>query len=53
MDEKRYRLAAAPGLILPMEHAETLLALHDGDAALIYIWLLMSGEELREDRCAA
>lgn len=53
MNEKRYRLAAAPGLILPMEHAETLLALHDGDAALIYIWLLMSGEELREERCAA
>ena len=53
MDEKRYRLAAAQGLIIPTDHAETLLALHDGDAALIYIWLLMSGEMLREDHCAA
>lgn len=52
MDEKRYRLAAAPGLILPLEHAETLLALHDGDAALLYIWLLQSGAELREELCA-
>ena len=52
MDEKRYRLAAASGLILPAEHAETLLALHDGDAALIYIWLLASGKELREEHCA-
>ena len=52
MDEKRYRLAAAQGLILPVEHAETLLALHDGDAALIYIWLLTGGEELREEHCA-
>jgi len=53
MDGKRYRLAAAQGLIIPTDHAETLLALHDGDAALIYIWLLMSGEELREEHCAA
>ncbi|MBE6968834.1 MAG: DnaD domain protein [Ruminococcaceae bacterium] len=52
MDEKRYRLAAAAGLILPAEHAETLLALRDGDAALIYIWLLTSGDALREEHCA-
>lgn len=53
MDEKRYRLAAAPGLSLPVEHAEALLALRDGDAALLYIWLLTDNAELREERCAA
>lgn len=52
MDEKRYRLAAAPGLILPVEHAEALLALRDGDAALLYIWLLFTGTELCEEGCA-
>ena len=53
MDEKKYRLTAAAGLFLPAEHAELLLALHDGDAALLYIWLLHTGETLDERRAAA
>lgn len=52
MDEKRYRLPALQGLILPREHAEALLALQNGEAALIYIWLLLSGAELCEESCA-
>ena len=53
MDENNYRLTAAAGLIIPAEHAELLLALCDGDAALLYIWLLRTGETLSETRAAS
>ncbi len=45
MDEKRYRLHAAPGLSLAADDADRLLALSDGDCALLYLYLLRTGGE--------
>ena len=46
MDEKRYRIPGANMLSVPAEDAEKLLALGDGDCALLYLYILRSGGTL-------
>lgn len=46
MDEKRYRLPGAPVFSVPAADAERLVALGDGEAALLYIYILQSGGTL-------
>ncbi len=43
MDGKRYRIQGANTLSLPAEDAEKLLALGDGECALLYLYILRSG----------
>ena len=52
MDEKRYRLPGAPVFSVPAADAERLVALGDGEAALLYIYILQSGGELSVARAA-
>ena len=55
MDEKKYRLhtAGAGTVSVPARDAERLLALGDGDAALLYLYVLHSGGTLDIPRAAA
>ena len=46
MDEKTYRLQAAAALSLPASDADKLLALGDGECALLYLHMLRSGGTL-------
>ena len=49
MDEKKYKLNLhTAALSLPAEHAEKLLSLGDGEAALLYLYILRSGGSLDE-----
>ena len=48
MDEKKYKLNSASGLLLRDGDVETLLRLADGNCALVYLWLLRSGGALDE-----
>lgn len=50
MDGKRYRIQGANTLSLPAEDAEKLLALGDGECALLYLYILRSGGVLDTDR---
>ena len=51
MDEKKYHLNLhTPSLTVPAEHAEKLLALGDGEAALLYLHILRSGGVLDTDK---
>ena len=43
MNGKRYRIQGANTLSLPAEDAEKLLALGDGECALLYLYILRSG----------
>ena len=43
MDGKRYRIQGANMLSFPAEDAEKLLALGDGECALLYLYILRSG----------
>ena len=43
MDGKRYRIQGANTLSLPAEDAEKLLALGDGECALLYLYILRNG----------
>ena len=52
MDEKSYRLPGAPVFSVPAADAERLVALGDGEAALLYIYILQSGGELSVARAA-
>ena len=52
MDEKRYRLPGAPVFSVPAADAERLIALGDGEAALLYIYILQCGGELSVSRAA-
>lgn len=52
MDEKRYRLPGAPVFSVPAADAERLVALGDGEAALLYIYILQCGGELSVSRAA-
>ena len=45
-EKKRYRLQSSRALSVPAEDAEKLLALRDGDCALLYLHVLLSGGEL-------
>ena len=45
-EKKRYRLQSSRALSVPAEDAEKLLALRDGDRALLYLHVLLSGGEL-------
>jgi len=47
MDEKRYRLHAGGALSISSQDADRLLALHDGEGALLYLYILRAGGELR------
>ena len=53
MDDNRYYLSGAAALSLSADHAERLLALRDGDCALLYLHLLRSGGALDVERAAA
>lgn len=54
MDEKKYHLKIHnAALTVPAEHADTLLSLGDGDAALLYLYILRSGGSLDTARAAA
>lgn len=54
MDEKKYQLnIRSASLSVPTEHAELLLALGDGDAVLLYLYILRSGGSLDEEKAAA
>lgn len=46
MDGKRYRIQGANTLSLPAEDAEKLLALGDGECALLYLYILRCGGTL-------
>ena len=46
MDEKTYRLQASAALSLPASDADKLLALGDGECALLYLHMLRSGGTL-------
>lgn len=46
MDEKRYYLSGASPLTVSADHAERLLALRDGECALLYLFVLRSGGAL-------
>ena len=54
MEEKNDHLniRSAPALSIPPEDAEKLLALNDGDAALLYLCILRSGGALDVARAA-
>ena len=52
MDDDRYYLPGAGALSIPAADADTLLSLHDGDAALLYLYILRSGGALDEERAA-
>ena len=52
MDEKRYRLPGAPVFSVPAADAERLVALGDGEAALLYIYILQRGGELSVSKAA-
>ena len=52
MDEKRYRLPGGAALSIAAGDADTLLALRDGEAALLYLYILRAGGELRLARAA-
>ena len=52
MDNKRYRLPGTPVFSVPAADAERLVALGDGDAALLYIYIVQSGGELSVSRAA-
>ena len=52
MDDDRYYLPGAGALSIPAADADTLLSLHDGDAALLYLYILRSGGALDEKRAA-
>lgn len=43
MEQKQYQLHARAGLSIALEDVQTLLALSDGDCALLYLYLLRSG----------
>ena len=54
MDEKKYRLELHTGALnLPADHADRLLALKDGEAALLYLYILRTGGSLDPDKAAA
>ena len=54
MDEKKYKLNIhTAALSLPAEHAEKLLSLGDGEAALLYLYILRAGGSLDEEKAAA
>lgn len=54
MDEKKYMLNIhTAALTVPADHAEKLLALLDGEAALLYLYILRSGGALDAERAAA
>ena len=46
MDEKKYRLPGRASLSLPVDDADRLLRLADGDSALLYLHILRSGGSL-------
>ena len=52
MDEKKYQLHTSPGLFLRTEDIERLLALRDGNCALLYLYLLGRGGALDENEAA-
>ena len=52
MDDNRYYLPGADALSIPAADADTLLSLHDGDSALLYLYILRSGGALDEKRAA-
>jgi hypothetical protein len=53
MDEKKYRLDLHTGaLSLPADHADRLIALGDGDAALLYLYILRTGGSLDTGKAA-
>jgi hypothetical protein len=43
MDKPQYRLSGTPALTLPLQDAERLLALADGNCALLYLYTLHGG----------
>ena len=54
MEEKKYHLNIhTAALHVPADHAEKLLSLGDGEAALLYLYILRSGGSLDTDRAAA
>ena len=54
MEEKKYHLNLhTAALTVPAEHTEKLLSLGDGDAALLYLYILRSGGSLDTEKAAA
>lgn len=46
MEEKRYRLSGPAALSVPLADADRLLALGDGECALLYLYILRCGGAL-------
>ena len=53
MNENKFRLAREPVLSVPVSDADKLLADADGNAALLYLYLLKTGGELDAEKAAA